>query len=216
MPYRTASTVKSREDNPFKGQLESRDIVVEAGAVWPTGAGSNYVIPLGIPMSPATATTTGKYKPIRRSTAAGEATATETAITLTSCDGFAIGDIVNVIQADPTTSLVTVATVGTVSALSYTTNVLELSAALNLVVTAGCFVEVAENGAATNVNDCVFLAQNVQTRAADDSTEIDCPAFGYRAGQVEVTHLADNCYDALTPRQIPDFDYIPTMPGLAD
>lgn len=216
MPYRIAEGVKCREDNPFKGPgLQVRDIVVIGGAVWPTGMGSNYVIPLGIPMSPVTATTTGKYKPIRRTTAAGAATAAETAITVSNADGFAVGDIVNIIQANPTLLLVTVSSVATITALSYSTKVMEF-AALGLIVSAGCFIEVAENGAATNVNDCVYLGQNVQTRASDDSTSIDCPAIGYVAGQVQVSKLATNCYDKLTPRQIPGFDYIPTMPGLKD
>ncbi len=211
MPYRFDSTVKSRQENPFRGQLQMREIVIEEGSRWPTGVGSDYVIPLGVPVAPVSGGD-GEYAPVPRATVSA-ATAAQAICTVQSADGFYAGMVVNLLQASPTVDLVTIATTGTIGTVVRATGLITLTEDWGIVVSAGCFLERADVGAGTNPPDAVFLGQNVQTRIEDLSEDVMAPAVGYIAGQVEIAHLANNCYNTLTPRQIPGFDYIPATPG---
>jgi hypothetical protein len=214
MPFIISTDNKSRLDNPFKGALQFREIVVGSGAVWPTGSGSDYVIPLGTPMAPLTSSASKRtYKPIRVGRIAGTATAAELDMTMDSCAGFATGDVVVVLQNGALPTLCTISTTGTISALSYTTKVISLTNALGIIVTANCVVEVKENGLGTNPHDAVYLAENVQTRDLVSGTNVEAPARGVRSGQVEVNRLATHCFDALFPRLFPLMDFIPTSAG---
>ena len=45
MPYIITENIKTRQASPFRGQLQEREIVVEAGAIWPTaGPGASPTI----------------------------------------------------------------------------------------------------------------------------------------------------------------------------
>lgn len=216
MPYRGETVAKARLDNPIRVE-RSRNIAVYPGAKWMTGSGDDYVIPLGTPMAPLTAGT-GLYKPIRRTVVNTAATAGESILNAKAgaADGFEVGDVVIVLQNGAKPTLMTVSTTGTISTIDYTTGVITLTNSLGLVVSAGCFFEVAENGAATMTRDCVFLGENIKTRDTDLGVNLTVLAVGYQAGQVEVVKMDTNCYDALTPAQFPDFDFIPEYSGQAD
>lgn len=218
MPYIAKTAAKARSDDPFNVPVDGkRDIIVLAGCKYPTGASTDdpYLIPLGTPMAPVTAGT-GAYKPIRRGDVVTAATAGESILNMGAggAVGFDVGDVVNVLQKGAAIALMTVATVGTISTINYSTGVITLTKGLGVVVSVGCFVEVAENGAATNPNSAVFLGQNVKTRDTEIGTNVTVQAVGYIKGQVEVLKLADHTYDALTPKQIPNFDFIPATPGI--
>jgi len=217
MPYRGETVAKARLDNPFKVE-RSRNIAIYPGVKWPCGDSSDdYVIPLGTPMAPITAGT-GLYKPIRRAVMNTAATAGESILNAKAgeADGFAVGDVVIVLQNGAKPSLMTVSTTGTISTIAYATGVITLTESLGLVVSAGCYFEVAENGAATMTRDCVFLGENVKTYDSELGVSLTPLAVGYIAGQVEVVKMGTNCYDALTPAQFPDFDFIPEYAGQAD
>jgi hypothetical protein len=202
--------VKSRGENPFRQTVE-REIIVAAGAQWPTGNGSDYVIPLGVPMSPAS--TNGRYKPIRRSAVQSALASGATQIELSSADGFATGDVVAAFTGSPSTTNTFTATI---TAVDHDTNKLTVAAlpeaATNIVT--GSYVEVEENGKLAGKSDCVFLGENIQTRDEVAGVSFPVPAHGFVQGQVEIDQLADNCYDALIESQIAGIDYVPTTPGV--
>ena len=210
MPHIVDEAIKTRQASPFRGQLQEREIVVEAGAIWPTGVGNDYVIPLGVPMSVVTASTNNRYKPIRRTTLAASGAAT-IALTVNCADGFATGDVIEVLASDDYTAV----TAGTVASCDYTNEIIYLTAANTVLGVTGDYVEVTENGYSVNIGDAVFLAESAQTRVED--TNVPMPAKAYITGQVEVAGLeaiSPNCYDPLIAgTQIDGFDYIPTAPG---
>jgi hypothetical protein len=198
--------------------LDTRNIVVLAGSKWPTGATTDdpYVIPAGTPMAPVTAGT-GRYKPIRQAVIVTAATAAEFVLNTGAAkgEGFDVGDVVNVMQNGAKPTLMTVATVGTISTIDYTLGVITLTNALGVIVSAGCWIEVASNGAATNPAGAVYLLENVKTRDTDLGVSVDVPAVGVIRGQVEITKLGTNCYSsALSPKQFPLIDFIPVTPGV--
>jgi hypothetical protein len=217
MPYIGTGVTKIRTDDPFRVPAEGkRSIVVLAGTKWPTGVTGedDYTIPLGTPMCPPTAGT-GAYKPIRRAVVVTAATAGEAICNVGALKavGFAVGDVVNILQNGATPALMTVSTVGTISTINYATGVITLTNGLGLVVSVGCFVEVAENGAATNPNSAVYLGENIRTY--DDTVgAVNAIAVGYISGQVRAQSLSQNCFDSLTAKQMPNFDFIPNTPGL--
>jgi hypothetical protein len=209
---RISTAVKSREDNPFVGPLTKRDIIVAAGAQWPTGSGYEYVIPLGVPLAPYTSGN-GKYMPIRRSQLATALASSDTQIYVDNADGFATNDIIALFTGSPST---TNSLTATITAVDYANNILTV-AALASNATVGitdAYVEVEHNGYLHNHADAVFLGENIQTKDALSGTTFDVPAVGFIAGQVDVTLLAGNCYDSLLETQIPGFDYIPETPGV--
>ncbi len=209
---RISSNVKSREDNPFIGPLAKRDIVVAAGAQWPTGSGYDYVIPLGVPMAPYSGGN-GKYAPIRRAQIVAALASGATQIYVDDADGFATSDVIALFTGSPsTTSILTAALTG----VDYTNNVLSVAALAEAATNAvtNSYVEVEQNGYLLNPSDAVFLGENVQTKDATSGTTFDVPAVGILKGQVDINRLGPNCYDALIESQIPGVDYIPTTPGV--
>lgn len=210
MPYIITENIKTRQASPFRGQLQEREIVVEAGAIWPTGVGKDEVIPLGVPMSVVTASTNNRYKPIRRTTLAAAGAAT-IALTVNCADGFATGDIIEMLgSADYVAK-----TAATVASVDYTNEIIYLTVANAVTGITGDYVEVTENGYSANIGGAVFLAESVQTKL--EGSNVPMPAKAYITGQVEVAGLeaiSPNCYDALIEgTQISGFDYIPTAPG---
>ncbi len=209
---RISTSVKSREDSPFVGPVRKRDIIVAAGAQWPTGSGYDYVIPLGVPMAPYTGGN-GKYQPVRRSYLVAALASSDTQIYVADADGFATNDIIAVFTGAASTTNCGTATI---TAVDYTNNILTvapLPEAITVAVT-NSYCEVEHNGYLHNHDDAVFLGENIQTKDAESGTTFDVPAVGIIAGQVDVNRLGANCYDALIESQIPDVDYIPVTPGV--
>jgi len=208
MPYNLTNDIKSRQDNPFGGNILKRNIIVESGAQWPTGSGNDYVIPLGVPMAPVG--TSGRYKPIRRAQVVTALASGNTIIYVDDADGFAAGDVIAAFtSADSTTNIFT----ATITAVSQAGNYLVVAAlpanATNIVTNS--YVEVEENGYLLNPSDAVYLAENIQTHDDDSNTDLVVETYGYIQAQVEISELADNCYDALIPTQLPGIDFIPTL-----
>jgi len=209
--HRYTKTAKAREDNPFIGPLTTRPIIVVAGALWPIGSGEDYEIPLGTPMCPVS--TTGKYRPIRRSYVVTALASSDTQIYLNSVKGFATGDVLAMFTgAASTTHSIT----ATVTGVDYTNNIITVAAlavaATNIVTNA--YVEVQHNGYLLNRADAVFLGENIQTGSTADGETWDVPAMGIIKGQVDVNRLDTNCYDALIETQISGMDYIPLTSGV--
>lgn len=209
--FRYSKNYKSREDNPFVGPLTKRDIVLAAGAKWPIGEGDDYAIPLGVPVAPVS--TTGKYKPIRRSQLATALASSDTYIYLDSARGFATGDVVALFTGAASTTNIALATI---TAVDYTFNrltVAALPAAITNAVT-DSYCEVNENGYLLAPTDACFLGENVETGNTADGQTWDAPAVGIIRGQVDVNRLDTNCYDALLESQISGMDYIPKTAGV--
>lgn len=209
-----SESLKSREDNPFVGPLVKRDIVVAAGAQWPTGSGCDYVIPLGVPMAPYSGGN-GQYRPIRRSYFVTAVASADTQLYVEDADGFATGDVIGAFTSpDSTTTDFT----ATLTAVDYTNNILGIAAlGTHTEATAAVtnvYVEVVENGYIADPKDAVFLGENIQTKDALSGTTYEVPAVGIIKGQVDINRLAANCYDTLMETQLPGFDYIPTTPGV--
>lgn len=211
---RVSTSLKSREDNPFVGPLVKRDIVVAAGAQWPTGSGYDYVIPLGVPMAPYT-DSNGKYKPIRRSYLVTAVASADTQLYIEDADGFATGDTIGAFTSpDSTTTDFTAELTG----VDYTNNILTITAlgthTESTAAVTNVYVEVVENGYIAAPKDAVFLGENVQTKDSLSGATFEVPAVGIIKGQIDINRLADNCYDTLMETQLSGFDYIPTTPGV--
>lgn len=204
-------TAKAREDNPFTGPLVKRAIIVAAGAKWPTGSGDDHVIPLGVPMAPYSGGN-GRYRPIRRAQIVTALASGATQIYVDSAVGFATNDVIALFTGPGSTTNILLATLTGVDYDGNRLLVAPLPANATNGVT-GAYVEVNENGYLLRPDDAVFLAENVQTATDDDSATFEVPAVGYIAGQVRISDLGTNCYDALIEAQIPRFDYIPATPG---
>lgn len=212
MPYRTENTTKAQTMDPFRDPKVERRIVVEAGALWPTGDPTDDVIPIGVPMSPVSGGSTGRYKPVRRSYLAAIHGTAATLVTVNETDGFAVGDFVAVYTTvSPTTNDYQ----ATISAINRTTQVITLSTVSGATANTSSWIEVEENGyLLSTLGDAVFLGQNVETLDAQDNA-VSVPAKGYRGGQIDVSRLtaiSANCHDAMTELMIPDMDYVPVTP----
>jgi len=229
MPYVVTQNTKSIEYDPFYNITERRDIVVEGGAVYPTGSESNYVIPIGIPMSPVTQSTTGNYKPIRRAAVSTTASGGASALVYVECaDGFAAGDTVGIFTGVTGTAMATSVTSHTIAGIDYDNNTMTLSGNVNTAYNTGtAVIEVLENGlyhinaGGVSAQNCCYLGDNIQTRVEEQggavTQNVDSPAVGYFAAQVgqqDLVNISTNALPLGIDTQCPDFDYVPTTPGI--
>lgn len=209
MPYRIEYQGKARTDYPFKQPLK-RDIIIQAGAKWPTGVGSDYLLPLGIPLAPEG--TTGRYIPKARTTIVTALASSAETVYLKSTDGFSVGDVIALYTAAATTAVYT----APILAIDRTSNYIKIAddilnaAATNLVTNSYVAIEKV----AFVTTDQVLLGENVETADVISGTTFPAPTVGIIGGQVEIAALADNCYDGLTKANLPRFDFIPATPGV--
>lgn len=203
-------TNRSRESGLFYPGARYRNIVITAGDVWPTGSGDDNVIPIGVPMAPVG--TTGRYSRIACSTLATALASDHTQCYLHCVDGFATGDVVNVL-----TSTYSISFTFEVTGVDYANNVLSM-AAIATAANTGMYVErnVTGYGTSTTFNgDCVILASNVQTDD-EDGNSIVAEAVGVTDAQVEVADLlaiSNNCHNSLIELMLPRIEFIPKLPG---
>jgi len=206
----TRHTNRSRDTSPFYSGYRLRNIVITSGEPYPVGDGDDYVLPIGVPMAPVG--TTGRYGRIACSTLATALASNDTQCYLNCVDGFATGDVVNVLS-----STYAVAFTFAVTGVDYDNNILSMAAIASAANT-GMYVERAETGYGTGGtfdDDCVILACNVQTRDEDDN-DVVAEAIGVSDGQVEIadlTSFSPNFHNDLIELMLPRIEFIPQTPG---
>lgn len=162
----------SYEDMPFECINKIMTVTVHKSSRDPLDH-TSYIIPAGTVMAPIlSGDDAGLMKPVRRALVTA---VNGSDVTVTDADPFAVGDVVQYIDANgPATG--GVVNCGSVTAVNYTTNVITVSNAGS--ISQGDWLEVAENGTGNDGANLYNYARrgvlaesiDVRTDASDNST----------------------------------------------